>query len=69
MKRVKTIWIEFKNDNTLVIQDVTDHHITMGYLDIYVYDMTENEERYYHIDITEVRYWEVIIQIKEGADE
>ena len=65
MKRIMSICIEFKNDNTLYIQDVVDYHIEIGYLDIYVYDEPTKEDRHYHIDMSEIRYYEKIRTYKE----
>lgn len=69
MKVIKSILIEFKNDNCLFIQDIVGHHISLGYLDVYVGDDSTPEARTYHIDISEIRYWELIKSKKEIEDE
>lgn len=62
MTKIRTIIIEFKNNKTLVIQDVLDYKICMPYFDIYADDKLNNKTRHYHIDICEIRYWEVIVK-------
>lgn len=64
MRQKYKIWIEFKNtDGTLAITDVLDHHITMGYLDVF----TDNGKEIidYHLDMSDIKYWAVYRKYRE----